>query len=187
MQELSLNILDITMNGVAAGADTIFITIEENYPALTITIKDNGCGLPEETIEQLRDPFFTTRTTRKVGMGVPLFEMQAEMTGGNLQIASVEAPAEGHGTTFEALFYMHSINFVPLGDMVSTIITLIQGSPNVNFIYTHKTQGGTVQLDMREVRETLGDVPVNEPDILMWLRSYLEEQYSETTMEGERL
>ena len=130
MQELSLNILDITMNGIAAGADTMCIDIEENYPAMTITIRDNGCGLDEETLEKLRDPFFTSRTTRKVGMGVPLFEMQAEMTGGNLEISSVEEPAEGHGTTFKALFYMHNINFVPLGDMVSTLITLIQGNPN---------------------------------------------------------
>ncbi|MBQ3050323.1 MAG: sensor histidine kinase, partial [Clostridia bacterium] len=86
------------MNGIAAGADTMCIDIEENYPAMTITIRDNGCGLDEETLEKLRDPFFTSRTTRKVGMGVPLFEMQAEMTGGNLEISSVEAPAEGHGT-----------------------------------------------------------------------------------------
>ena len=81
MQELSLNILDITMNGITAGADTMRISIEEAYPAMTITIRDNGCGLNEETLDKLRDPFFTSRTTRKVGMGVPLFEMQAEMTG----------------------------------------------------------------------------------------------------------
>ncbi|MBQ8084169.1 MAG: sensor histidine kinase, partial [Clostridia bacterium] len=89
MQELSLNILDITMNGIAAGADTMRISIEEAYPAMTICIQDNGCGLDEETLDKLRDPFFTSRTTRKVGMGVPLFEMQAEMTGGNLEISSV--------------------------------------------------------------------------------------------------
>lgn len=178
MQELSLNILDITMNGVAAGADTIYLTLEEEPPKLTVTIQDNGCGLSPETLTQLRDPFFTTRTTRKVGMGVPLFEMQAEMTGGNLQIASVEAPKEGHGTTFRALFYMDHIDAVPLGDMVSTLITLIQGNPDVNFIYKHCTPEGAVSLDMGEVRETLGDVPVNEPDILRWLQDYLEEQYS---------
>lgn len=186
MQELSLNILDITMNGIAAGADTMRITIEEDNPAMTITIQDNGCGLDAETLAKLRDPFFTSRTTRKVGMGVPLFEMQAELTGGNLEITSVKAPAEGHGTTFTALFYMHSINFVPLGDMVSTLITLIQGNPNVNFIYHHRTRKGSVDLDMREVRETLGDVPVNEPEVLQWLQSYLEEQY-ETWKEGERI
>ncbi len=186
MQELSLNILDITMNGIAAGADTMRITIVEKNPAMTITIQDNGCGLDEDTIEKLRDPFFTSRTTRKVGMGVPLFEMQAEMTGGNLEISSVKEPAEGHGTTFTALFYTHNINFVPLGDMVSTLITLIQGNPNVDFIYHHETAGGAVDLDMRQVRETLGDVPVNEPDILLWLQSYLEEQY-EAIKEGERV
>ena len=186
MQELSLNILDITMNGITAGADTMRISIEEAYPAMTIRIQDNGCGLDEETLDKLRDPFFTSRTTRKVGMGVPLFEMQAEMTGGNLEISSVEAPAEGHGTTFKALFYMHNINFVPLGDMVSTLITLIQGNPNIDFIYHHHMAGGDVDLDMREVRETLGDVPVNEPDILLWLQSFLEEQY-EAIKEGERL
>ena len=186
MQELSLNILDLSMNGIAAGADTITITIKEDAPVMTVSIGDNGCGLSPETVEKLRDPFYTTRTTRKVGMGVPLFEMQAEMTGGHLDIRSVEAPQEGHGTTFTGTFYMDHIDAVPLGDMVSTIITLIQGNPDIDFLYTHETAGGTVQLDMREVRETLGDVPVNEPDILQWLTSYLEEQYSEIK-EGERL
>ena len=145
---------------------------------MVITIQDNGCGLSEGKLQQLRDPFFTTRTTRKVGMGVPLFEMQAEMTGGDLAISSVEAPAEGHGTTFTARFYMDHLDFVPLGDIVSTLLTLIQGNPGVDFVFTHQIQDRTVQLDMREVRETLGDVPVNEPDVLMWLRSYLEEQYT---------
>lgn len=178
MQELSLYILDITMNGVAAGADTIQISIEENGNAMTITIADNGCGMNEETVQKLTDPFYTTRTTRKVGMGVPLFQMMAEMTGGSLTVTSTESPREGHGTTFEALVYTDSIDCVPLGDMVTTITTLIQGSPDVDFVYNHTVNGENAELDTRELREVLGDVPLSEPDILQWIRENLEEQYS---------
>ncbi|MBQ9067123.1 MAG: ATP-binding protein, partial [Clostridia bacterium] len=87
MQELSLYILDITENGVAAGADTITIAIEETGPVMTIRIEDNGRGMDAETVRKLSDPFYTTRTTRKVGMGVPLFQMAATMTGGELAIS----------------------------------------------------------------------------------------------------
>lgn len=178
MQELSLYILDITENGVAAGADTITIAIEETGPVMTIRIEDNGRGMDAETVRKLSDPFYTTRTTRKVGMGVPLFQMAATMTGGELAISSVQAPAEGHGTKVKAVFHTDHIDCVPLGDIVSTLITLLQGSPDIDFIYQHSRDGEAVELDTRELKEQLGDVPVNAPEVLAWIREYLEEQYT---------
>lgn len=178
MQELSLYILDITENGIRAGADTIGISIDETGPLMKVKIQDNGKGMDDETVRKLSDPFYTTRTTRKVGMGVPLFQMAATMTGGNLTIHSVPAPEENHGTTVEAEFHTDHIDCVPLGDMVSSLVTLIQGSPDVRFIYHHGKDGKSVDLDLGEVREQLGpDVPVNEPAVLAWIKEYLEEQY----------
>lgn len=178
MQELSLYILDITENGVRAGADTIVIDIEETGPVMTVKIQDNGKGMDEETVRKLSDPFYTTRTTRKVGMGIPLFQMAAVMTGGSLNIQSTPAPEENHGTTVTAEFHTAHIDCVPLGDMVTTLVTLIQGSPDINFIYHHGKDGRSVDLNLGEVREQLGpDVPVNEPAVLAWIKEYLEEQY----------
>ncbi|MEE1353378.1 MAG: sensor histidine kinase [Acutalibacteraceae bacterium] len=178
MQELSLNILDIAENSVKAGADRIVIDIEENGSSMKICIADNGKGMDEPTVQRLTDPFYTTRTTRKVGMGVPLFQMAAEQTGGSLRVESIQAPAPEHGTRVTAEFHTDHIDCMPLGDIVSTILTLIQGSPEINFIFHHGKDGKSVDLDMGEVRQQLGpDVPVNEPDILVWIREYLEEQY----------
>lgn len=178
MQELSLYILDITENGIRAGADTIEIGIEETGPRMTVRIRDNGKGMDEETVRRLTDPFYTTRTTRKVGMGVPLFQMAAAMTGGSLDVRSVPAPEENHGTTVTAEFHTDHIDCVPLGDMVSTLVTLIQGSPDITFIYHHGKDGRSVDLNLGEVREQLGpEVPVNEPAVLAWIKEYLEEQY----------
>ncbi len=187
MQELSLYILDITENGVSAGADRIEIRIEETGPVMGITIRDNGKGMSEETVKQLADPFYTTRTTRKVGMGVPLFQMAATMTGGSLSIESVEQPAEDHGTTVKAVFHTDHIDCVPLGDMISTLCTLIQGNPEIDFSYYHGKDGKEVVLDLADIREQLGpDVPLNEPDVLAWIREYLEEQYTELKEEPEK-
>lgn len=105
MQELSLNILDIAENSVKAGADRIVIDIEENGSSMKICIADNGKGMDEPTVQRLTDPFYTTRTTRKVGMGVPLFQMAAEQTGGSLRVESIQAPAPEHGTRVTAEFH----------------------------------------------------------------------------------
>jgi len=165
------------MNGVAAGARNIAIRIEETGPVMTIRIQDDGCGMSPETVQKLSDPFYTTRTTRKVGMGVPLFTMAAQMTGGDVTIDSVQEPAENHGTTVTAVFYTDHLDCVPLGDMNSSLITLIQGSPEIDFLYVHSTDQKEVRLDTREVRQQLGDdIPINTPEILDWLREYLEEQ-----------
>jgi len=179
MKELSLHILDIAMNGVKAGATDLGITLNQQGSVLTITITDNGCGMDEETVRRLSDPFFTTRTTRKVGMGVPLFALAAQQTGGDVKITSVPAPTAGHGTVVSATFHTDHIDCAPLGEMVDTVLTLVQGSPEVNLRYCHRMDTGEVLLDTGEIKKTLGDeVPINSFEILEWIKDYLNEQYT---------
>ena len=179
MKELSLNILDIAENSVKANAALTEIEILENADILTLIIKDNGCGMSKETLLSVTDPFYTTRTTRKVGMGLPLLKLEAEMTGGNISVESKhfsEFP-DSHGTVVTAVFYKNHIDFTPLGDVVATMITLIQGHPDSDFNFLHKTESFTVQLNTTEVREVLGDVPLNSYEVIKWIEEYLKEQY----------
>ena len=176
MKELSLNILDITENSVKAGATLTEISITESENKLTISIKDDGCGMSEDIVRSVVDPFYTTRTTRKEGMGVPLFKMAAEQTGGKLEIIS--DTGEDHGTTVTAYFYKDHLDFTPLGDVISTVTTLIQGHPDTDFLFTHLIDDNEIRLDTRELRAVLEGVPLNTYDVLEWIRGYLEEQYS---------
>ena len=176
MKELSLNILDITENSVKAGATLTEISITESGNKLIISIKDDGCGMSEDIVRSVVDPFYTTRTTRKVGMGVPLFKMAAEQTGGKLEIVS--DTGENHGTTVTAYFYKDHLDFTPLGDVISTVTTLIQGHPDTDFLFTHLIDDKEIRLDTRELRAVLEGVPLNTYDVLEWIRGYLEEQYS---------
>ena len=180
MKELSLNILDIVENSTKAKAEIIEITIIDKNNDFSITIKDNGTGMSEETLRSVSDPFYTTRTTRKVGMGIPLFRFAAEQTGGSLTISSRyidESPAD-HGTTLTATFDKSHIDFTPLGDIVSTIVTLIQGHSNVDFVFYHQLEDKIIMLDTRELRAVLEDVPLDTFEVLVWIRENLEEQYS---------
>ena len=180
MKELSLNVLDIAMNSVKAKATLINIHITENEELLTMEIIDNGCGMTAEFLRGVIDPFCTTRTTRKVGLGIPLLKLAAEQTGGRVEISShheLEFP-ENHGTHVTATFYKQHIDFTPIGDIISTITTLIQGNPDIDFDFLHKSNTFDVSLDTREVREVLGDeIPLNEPEILSWVSDNLSEQY----------
>ena len=184
MKELSLNILDIAMNSVKAKAKNVGIYIEEKDNFLTLTFVDDGCGMTFEQVEKLRDPFFTTRTTRKVGLGVPFLALAAEQTGGEVTIESrpeSEFP-ESHGTTVKATFDKTSIDFTPLGDVVSTVITLVQGSPDIDFVFSHKKGENEVSLDTKELRSVLGEgVSLSEPEVLAWIKGSLEEEYSSFT------
>lgn len=179
MKELSLNILDITMNSVKAGADEIYITINETNDSFMFSVKDNGCGMSKEFVARVTDPFCTTRTTRKVGLGIPLLKLAAEQTGGFIEINSREKALypDSHGTETKALFHKNHMDFTPLGDIISTIVTLIQGSPDINFYFTHDINGKIVNLSTKELRDVLGDVPLCEPEILAWISDYLTEQY----------
>lgn len=180
MKELSLNILDIVENSTKAKAEIVKITIIDKNKDFSITIKDDGCGMNEATLLSVSDPFYTTRTTRKVGMGIPLFRFAAEQTGGTLTITSKhidEFPAD-HGTTLTATFDKSHIDFTPLGDIISTMVTLIQGHPNVDFVLRHQLEDKIIMLDTRELRAVLEDVPLDTFEVLVWIKENLEEQYS---------
>ena len=180
MKELSLNILDIAENSVKAGATLTEIGIVEEGDRLTLTVKDDGCGMTEETVRSVTDPFYTTRTTRKVGMGVPLLKLEAEMTGGSLTIDSrhvSEHPAD-HGTLVTATFVTSHIDCLPLGDVISTLTTLIQGHPDTDFAFFHRMGEKEVTLDTRELRGVLEEVPLNSYEVLQWIEGYLREQYN---------
>lgn len=180
MKELSLNILDIVENSTKAKAEIVEITIIDKNKDFSITIKDDGCGMNEATLLSVSDPFYTTRTTRKVGMGIPLFRFAAEQTGGTLTITSKhidEFPAD-HGTTLTATFDKSHIDFTPLGDIISTMVTLIQGHPNVDFVLHHQLEDRIIMLDTRELRAVLEDVPLDTFEVLVWIKENLEEQYS---------
>lgn len=181
MKELSLNILDITENSVKAKASLIGIDLCETGNLLILTITDNGCGMDGETLRRVTDPFYTTRTTRSVGMGLSLLKLAAEQTGGDLLVYSTsekDCPDE-HGTKVIAKLYTDHIDCAPLGDVVSSLITLIHGSPNIDFHYTHTKDGKTVELDTRVLRETLGEVPLNNFEVLQWIEGFVKEQYEE--------
>ncbi|MBO5907710.1 MAG: sensor histidine kinase [Clostridia bacterium] len=181
MKELSLNILDVAENSVKAGADLTEIIIDETAQELTLTIRDNGCGMSDEVERAVTNPFYTTRTTRKVGLGVPLLKLAAEQCGGSLTIeskTSLESPTK-HGTTLVATFNKEHIDFTPLGDVVSTIQTLIQGHPEIDFLFVHSIGTERVTLDTREMREVLGDLPLNSYEVILWVREALLEQYAQ--------
>ena len=181
MKELSLNILDITKKSIKAGATLIEIALEETAETFTFRITDNGCGMDKEMLSRVTNPFVTTRSTRKVGLGIPFIKMQAEMTGGHLTIDStpIFASPDRHGTTLTAFFYKNHIDFTPLGDIVSTIVTLIQGNPTIDFVFTHTLEKGEVSLDTRQMRELLEGVPLNAYEVLEWVSAHLNDQYSQ--------
>ena len=171
MKELSLNILDIAKNSVRAGATLIGITVEERPQRLSIVIDDNGCGMTPEFVARVTDPFTTTRTTRKVGLGLPLMKMEATMAGGDLTISS----EVGVGTRVTTWFDPDNIDTPPIGDLTTTIVTLIQGSPDIDWVFTHTTEKGSYTLDTREIREIMGGVSLAEPELLMWFTEFLTE------------
>ena len=177
MRELSLNILDIAQNSIVAGATLTEIVVDENTKdnTLLIGIYDNGCGMTEEQVRSVIDPFFTTRTTRKVGMGIPLFKMAAEQTGGSFKIES----EKGVGTKIEALFKTDSIDFTPLGDIVSTIVTIVSMNNDKEFLYKRVFNDKEFIFSTAEIKKILDGVPLSEPSVMSWIEQYLNEQHNE--------
>ena len=180
MKELSLNILDIAQNSIKAGAARVEILLTEDAQTLRLDILDDGCGMTADVVRGVTDPFYTTRTTRSVGMGVPLLKLAAEQTGGSLSIESTSQTVdpEHHGTAVHALFYKNHLDFTPLGDVISTVCTLIQGAPAVDWRFRHACPDGSAEVDTAEMREILGDVPLDSFEVLDWIRQSLSEEYA---------
>jgi hypothetical protein len=177
MTEISLNVLDVVQNSLKAKADFIQIQIEadSNQDRLYITITDNGIGMSPEQVAHVEDPFYTTRTTRSVGLGVPFFKYAAESTGGTFTIHS----ELGKGTEVRAEFKLSHIDRMPLGDMTSTMHTLITFNLDIDFLYSYTVDDKNFSLDTRKFREILGDVPFNTPEISAYIKEYLQENKKE--------
>lgn len=173
MTELSLNVLDIAQNSIKAKASLIEIsvTMDTATDKMEIKITDNGCGMSKEQVEKVIDPFYTTRTTRKVGLGVSFFKMAAELAGGSFEIKS----ELGKGTSVRAVFMISNIDRMPLGNMSETIESLIVYNTDIDFIYTYSVNGESFALSTAEMKEILGDVPLNAPEVVEYIRDYLRE------------
>lgn len=180
MRELSLNVMDIAQNSISAGASRITISVVEDQreDLLSISVEDNGKGMSQETVQKVIDPFYTTRTTRSVGLGIPLFKMEAEMTGGSFKIDS----QLGVGTTLTAVFKPSSVDMIPLGDINGTVQLLISCNPQLDFVYrrvlrTREGEQREFTLETTELRQVLGEeVPLDTPDVVLWIKDYLSEQ-----------
>ena len=175
MRELALNILDITENSVKAGATLVEIDIIAEGNLLTIRIKDDGCGMDEEFLNKVTDPFTTTRTTRKVGMGVPLFKMAAEQAGGTFSIKSTK----GVGTEVVATFEIDNIDREPLGNIADTMTTLLSDEIPTDYVLTVSVNGNQFDLDTRELKEQLNGISISEPQVLLFVRDMINENIKE--------
>ena len=173
MPEISLNILDVVENSTKARADEIEIIVsaQTKHDSLTIRITDNGSGMAKDQLEQVQDPFYTTRTTRKVGLGVPFLKQAAESTDGRFDIES----EIGIGTVVEAVFKLSHIDRMPLGDISTTIYTLVVFNENIRFKYTYRLDDREFSLDSKEIRQAIGDeISFQEPDVSKFIKEFLE-------------
>lgn len=177
MNDLSLHIIDIIQNSLSAGADHIRLTVDENLPAdtLTIIVEDNGKGMSAGQLERLSDPFFTSRTTRKVGMGIPLFRQSAEQAGGSLNVES----EEGKGTKVTAVFQHGHIDRPPLGDLANSFILMVSANPEVGIDLCYRYNTQEYRFESAEVKEVLGDMPLNEPAVVKMLTEMVAENINE--------
>ena len=173
MEELALNILDIACNSVRADASLIKIDIaaDTNKDVLQISVSDNGKGMSEEFLKTVTDPFATTRTTRKVGMGIPLFKMAAESAGGEFSITS----SVGVGTTTKASFILSHIDRMPLGDVAGTMVALIGQAGSADIVLSYSVDGNEYVFDTREVKEILDGVDINSTEIIVYLKEMIDE------------
>ncbi len=183
MEDLSLHILDIVENSLAAGAKQVTIKIEENISQniLSIEIVDDGQGMDAEMQEKALDPFFTTKITRRVGLGLPLFKESCEICEGNFLLES----QPGRGTKIKAIFPYAHIDRKPIGNMGETLVALIVGHPEVNIYFEHQRNGVKFTLNTKEIKEILGDVPLNDPEVVSFLRTYILSQLAELGLDQE--
>ena len=175
MTEISLHILDIAQNSIKAGAKHIEISVVEDIPKniLSVTIKDDGCGMSSEFLKDVTNPFRTTRTTRRVGLGISMFKSAAELTGGEFVIHS----ELGKGTKLTAEFVYDSIDRQPLGDIVATMITLINAKPDIDYLYTHSFNNKKFEFDTSQIKSVLGEeVSICEPEILHWIEENIQNE-----------
>ena len=173
MRDLSLHVLDLAQNSIKAGARLVSIRMEvDEKGLLTFTLKDDGCGMTPELLARVTSPFATTRTTRKVGLGIPMMMENAQRAGGGMTIES----RVGEGTNMVVTYDTKNIDALPLGDLAGTILSLIITNPEKpDFLFEGKTPKGEGAFDTRQVREVLSGVPLSEPAVVAWMKEALEE------------
>ncbi len=164
--------MDIVENSLDAGARRVEIRVEENMAAdrMIIEIVDDGCGMDEERVQKSLDPFFTTKTVRRVGLGLPLLSEACRMSNGEFQIES----RPGKGTRVKASFQHSHIDRKPLGNIRDTLITLMTGHPHVDLLYEHRKEDKIFSLDTREIKADLGDIPLDAPQVVSALRMLIQ-------------
>ena len=177
MEDLSLHLLDLVQNSLAAEGDEIKITILENWEEdfIKITIEDNGKGMDKSTLDKVLNPFYTTRTTRKVGLGLPLFKASCEACDGYLKIDS----KLGLGTKVEARLKYEHLDRPPFGSLKDSLITLIHGGADRNFYYRHESPKGEFILDTKEIKNIIGEISIDHPEVINFLYTYIEEGLKE--------
>lgn len=181
MQELSLNILDIAENSVKAGALLISILLEYiDSKTLILSIEDNGIGMNQESVNKVIDPFYTSRTTRKIGLGIPFLKMAAEMTGGGFSIESTL----NVGTSVKATFLIDSIDMIPIGNIGETLSALISTNTEIDFIYTIRCNAKEFILDTRELKEIMGGVSLSNAEVTVFIREYTNE-HTQNILDGD--
>ncbi len=170
MHQLSLSILDIAQNSLTANASLVEIAIvEKTFPhTLEITISDNGNGMTDEQLKNATDPFYTTKKSKKVGLGISLYKMSAELTGGKFSIYS----KINTGTSVSALFHTDHIDCPPLGNISDTVFSLIT-STDADIYFRHEKDDTFFEIDTRQFREILGDIPISSPQVVLFIREYL--------------
>ncbi|HIR72059.1 MAG TPA: sensor histidine kinase [Candidatus Coprenecus pullicola] len=177
MNDLSMHILDIVQNSISAGATRVTLTVDEAPGAdlLTIVIGDNGKGMTPEQVSRLSDPFFTSRTTRKVGMGIPLLMDSARQSGGDVRIES----EPGKGTEVTAVFGYSNIDRPPLGDVANALMLLVSSNPALDFLFTYRYNGEEYLFDTVDVREILGDDALKDLTIIRNLEEMIKDNMRE--------
>ena len=173
MREIALHILDIVQNSVAAGAGAVDIDVDEDSGGdrLAFSIADDGRGMDQETIDRVTDPFYTSRTTRKVGLGIPLLKESANSCNGSFGIAS----QLGEGTTVSASYQLSHIDRPPLGDMAATMLAILLGSEDIDFRYRHRVDAEAFAFDSRDMKKALDGLSFQTPDVYAWLKEFLAE------------
>ena len=173
MDEISSHIMDIAMNAITARAKRVEIAIVANpkKSLLTLFFKDDGVGMDENMVKRVQDPFFSTKTGKKVGLGIPLLKGTAETTGGNFSLTS----EPGKGVEICASFRLNHPDLPPLGKLKDTILVLITGNPDVDFLFKYTLNEKEFVLDTRVARDLLGDVPLNNPEVVKFFINYLDE------------
>lgn len=172
MKDLSMHIMDIAENSVRAGATEVEVCLAFSEDTLEMTIRDNGCGMDAKMVQKITDPYTTSRTTRKVGLGLPFLKMNAEQTGGSIEVES----ERGRGTTVKAVFFTNNIDCIPMGDVASTLSLLMTGNPEVNVIVKIQKNDEVFEISSKEINDILDGIPISHPKVGVFIKNMLKEE-----------